>query len=41
MQKKQRKSFVVKKKLVHLHSLYNGNSAANVQCLFSSVGQST
>ena len=29
LQKKSGKSFVVKKKAVHLHSLYNGNSATN------------
>ena len=40
-QKKSGKSFVVKKKAVHLHSLYNGNSATNDDRLFSSVGQST
>ena len=40
-QKKSGKCFVVKKKAVHLHSLYNGNSATNDDRLFSSVGQST
>ena len=39
--KKTRKSFVVKKKAVHLHSLYDSNGVTNVRCLFSSVGQST
>ena len=41
LQKKSRKCFVVKKKAIPLHSLYNGNSATNDDRLFSSVGQST
>ena len=40
-QKKTRKCFVVRKKALPLHSLYNGNSATNDDRLFSSVGQST
>ena len=40
-QKKSGKCFVVKKKALPLHSLYNGNSAINDDRLFSSVGQST
>ena len=40
-QKKSGKCFVVKKKAIPLHSLYNGNSATNDDRLFSSVGQST
>ncbi len=41
LQKKSGKCFVVKKKAIPLHSLYNGNSATNNDRLFSSVGQST
>ena len=41
LQKKSGKCFVVKKKAIPLHSLYNGNSAINDDRLFSSVGQST
>ena len=41
LQKKSGKCFVVKKKAIPLHSLYNGNSATNDDRLFSSVGQST
>ena len=41
LQKKIGKCFVVKKKAIPLHSLYNGNSAINDDRLFSSVGQST